>query len=367
MPHRLIPHQLFSPRGFTLVELLMVVAIIGMLAILTVQQFAEDRDVLRDRTLAANLNTIQTAIERYHTDTGQYPLFLLGGDVEGWRRWHTAYDEPTPDPTLPQNAWLHDPLIAGGYLTSYPENPFVDDGGKAMLLQTSRPGQSMGDPRFGLNGNLAGNGLDDPKLFQSWYGVNGTKVETRRTQVAAQQLDANIHPYAMGGRRGPPDRRSPSGFHLIRTWWPGSFCYRGVQSAYLARKGWTLFWPNMWMQSNGTEAYVIGIFGSTRQDGTDAVRLESLDPVGNQIYYEVPPPWSSQPGNCPVGWRTAEGFVESGLPEVLGGGSAWDGPFFPYSRRPLGESNVMEYGSPDGIPDGLIHFVHGEDQLSAAI
>lgn len=62
-----------EPKGFTLVELLVVVAIIGLLATLSVLALGSARVRARDAKRLADVKTTQTALELYNNDQGGYP------------------------------------------------------------------------------------------------------------------------------------------------------------------------------------------------------------------------------------------------------------------------------------------------------
>ena len=62
-----------SERGFTLLELLVVIAIIGILASLLVVNFINVRERSRDAQRKSNLRQIQSALELYRADEGEYP------------------------------------------------------------------------------------------------------------------------------------------------------------------------------------------------------------------------------------------------------------------------------------------------------
>jgi len=56
--------------GFTLVELLVVMLILGLLAAIAIPSFFNQRDKARDADSKADARTAQTAIETYATDNG---------------------------------------------------------------------------------------------------------------------------------------------------------------------------------------------------------------------------------------------------------------------------------------------------------
>jgi general secretion pathway protein G len=72
-------------KGFTLVELLIVVAIIGILSTLLMANFIGVRQRARDAQRKADLRQIQSALELYRSDLGSYPASLssCGGSLTG--------------------------------------------------------------------------------------------------------------------------------------------------------------------------------------------------------------------------------------------------------------------------------------------
>ncbi len=59
--------------GFTLVELLVVMAIIGTLLSIVAPRYFSSLERSRETVLRQNLNVMRDAIDKFHGDTGKYP------------------------------------------------------------------------------------------------------------------------------------------------------------------------------------------------------------------------------------------------------------------------------------------------------
>lgn len=62
-----------STHGFTIVELLIVIVVIGILAAITVVAFNGVQDRAKFTRMQSDLKSMQKAIEIYHADNGTYP------------------------------------------------------------------------------------------------------------------------------------------------------------------------------------------------------------------------------------------------------------------------------------------------------
>ncbi len=69
-------------KGFTLVEILIVVIILGILAAIVVPQFTEASDDAKQSAMATNLQTLRSQIELYYIKEGGYPTTLCGDLVD---------------------------------------------------------------------------------------------------------------------------------------------------------------------------------------------------------------------------------------------------------------------------------------------
>lgn len=70
-------------KGFTLIELMVVVAIVFFLAAISVPQYFKYLARVKQAEVAVNLASLHTAMQTYYAEHGQYPI-TLGADGAGW-------------------------------------------------------------------------------------------------------------------------------------------------------------------------------------------------------------------------------------------------------------------------------------------
>ncbi len=70
--------------GFTLMELMVVVAIIFFLAAISVPQYFKYVARVKQAEVAINLASLHTAMQAYYAEHGQYPSALGGAEGAGW-------------------------------------------------------------------------------------------------------------------------------------------------------------------------------------------------------------------------------------------------------------------------------------------
>jgi prepilin-type N-terminal cleavage/methylation domain-containing protein len=68
--------------GFTIVELLIVIIIIGILATLVVVQFTNQQKKARDTQRKTDIGAIETHLETYYASEGVYPTFVELSDAD---------------------------------------------------------------------------------------------------------------------------------------------------------------------------------------------------------------------------------------------------------------------------------------------
>lgn len=99
-----------SQRGFTLLEMMVVVAIVAILAAILIPNFSHARAQAATSACMGNIKTIATAMELYYTDKQSYPGGSSGGSG-------------SVDPTSVQSGGTF-----YGYLGQVPEDPAAGTG-----------------------------------------------------------------------------------------------------------------------------------------------------------------------------------------------------------------------------------------------
>ncbi|MEM1353977.1 MAG: prepilin-type N-terminal cleavage/methylation domain-containing protein [Planctomycetota bacterium] len=108
-------------KGFTLVEILIVVVILGILAAIVIPQFTNASESAKFSSMLSQLQTIRSQVELYtnqHND--DYPT-ADGGSDSAWD-WARLTSETELDGTAPEAG----DIVYGPYLQKTPLNPFED-------------------------------------------------------------------------------------------------------------------------------------------------------------------------------------------------------------------------------------------------
>ena len=135
-------------KGFTLVELLIVIIIIAVLAAIAIPKFSNSSTRSKESSLRANLKLVRNAIDLFRADTGAYPANMAG---------------LTTLPTSGLNASAATCTIVatdwrGPYLQAVPVDPVS---GSAMTYGTSATDVGT------VKSSATGNGLDGT-AYSSW-------------------------------------------------------------------------------------------------------------------------------------------------------------------------------------------------------
>lgn len=356
-------------RGFTLIELLVVITIIGILAAIALPNYIKAKDKAKEAEVKSNCHTIQIALERYATDhSGAYPNYILGGDKRGWddRSGCRAITAPGSETTRPPR----DPLIHYAYVTSYPDNPFIDPGeGVTSIIPWTGASYDLGDGdiRFGWTGEIMGNTMDDPRFLFSGVGAP-TRLQYTLLPVPGAFLgilngNSPNSFYCMGGlpqwtMAGSSD---PNG-QAIKSFWPGQFFFRAGGDFFVANPQNVVgaeyedIWGWPYIRVN---KYILGGYGSPRTDGMDVIRLTTVDGVaastaGGAIDGMISGETYQDNSNPTASWSHPDyQQIQVGYsnPEIFGGGERGLMPQFPYQEA--GTKDWI-FGAADGYRDGVI-------------
>jgi len=105
-----------TEQGFTLLELIIVIAIIGILATIAMPKLLHTPDKAKEAVLRTDLRTFRDVIDQYYADKGKYPesLDVLVEDdylraipidpmTKSAETWETVLEEPKLDAPPPES------------------------------------------------------------------------------------------------------------------------------------------------------------------------------------------------------------------------------------------------------------------------
>jgi type II secretion system protein G len=144
-------------RGFTLIELMVVISIIGLLSSVILASLNTARNKAYDATRKTNLVQVQQALELYYNDNGRYPAGGNGGD-NSWASQCSVGGK------VPQNNVIPG-LVSGGYIATLPADPLMDINNNYCCYeyQDSTGGKDYKYMFFGCSTSAAGTGpMADP-------------------------------------------------------------------------------------------------------------------------------------------------------------------------------------------------------------
>lgn len=179
--------KLNPKKGFTLIELMVVIIIIGILVSIALPNFVAARDRAKISQIKSNGKTLQTMVETYNVDYGQYPSKMIEitshesykilknpftgfegvADANGKGAWRTNNDGA---------------LGETGVTTGYSDK----DKSKGLIIYVGLNSQGEATTRF----NDPGNQLASPPETLSYmiYGCDGEGDPIRKFVLSALSL-----------------------------------------------------------------------------------------------------------------------------------------------------------------------------------
>lgn len=175
MAHRLQKGRSVRQAGFTLLEIIIAVALIGVLAAIAVTSFSKQTRKARGSEVQAMFMALRTAQEQYHLENGQY-LSTGSSETDTWPATPTRTAQnllPLPTEWAPLKVRLPSETAYCGYVTMAGGAGVAPGGTKAAEFGlTTAPST---DWYYLLaHCDLDGNGSRDSYYF-SWSG--DTKVQ----------------------------------------------------------------------------------------------------------------------------------------------------------------------------------------------
>jgi prepilin-type N-terminal cleavage/methylation domain-containing protein len=185
-------------QAFTLIELLIVVAIIAILAAIAVPNFLEAQVRSKVARVNNDLRTLTIGIEAYAVDNNSYPMNMLVDQVtpsqqDPWIPGHPLYSG-TPSPGSGYNEFFlsHKPGLSittpVAYLSSFPVEPFFIPGMPVYGPMDGGPAATGTNPvrkeYLYTNSKTGAAGVNTVNAFQMAYGAwrlwSGGPAQTRR-------------------------------------------------------------------------------------------------------------------------------------------------------------------------------------------
>ncbi len=126
--------------GFTLVEILIVVIILGILAAIVIPQFTEASNDARESALASDLQTVRSQLELYKVQhLERYP------SVNELNVLNTANFIARLTGRTDEDGKVNAAGLFGPYLQKFPTNPFVSSGAADVTFGVADPAPGAGN------------------------------------------------------------------------------------------------------------------------------------------------------------------------------------------------------------------------------
>ena len=101
----LVRRARYSERGFTLIELMVVVVILGILATIMMPKILDRPEQARRMKAKVQIRSMQSALALFKTDTGEFPVtqeglevLVVNPGIEGWKGSYIEGNKVPLDP-----------------------------------------------------------------------------------------------------------------------------------------------------------------------------------------------------------------------------------------------------------------------------
>lgn len=127
-------------KGFTLVELVVVLVILGVLVALAVPRFTASASKAKETTFCSNVRTIKSQLELYKMTTGNYPITATTTENSDGYTFSQFLNDPNYFESAPINPYTGTAFTATTNLTSTTLGYFkYESAGTTTYTITSSP------------------------------------------------------------------------------------------------------------------------------------------------------------------------------------------------------------------------------------
>jgi type II secretion system protein G len=153
-------------KGFTIVELLIVIVVIGILAAITIVAYNGAQNRARVATAASDLRSIKVVLAQYYAANGALPCFDHSWDDTAEKNWSK------PNMQWPLNPW------GNHYHWEHSQQ------GLTYSISIESPGQA--------NAQALDNAIDDGNLLTGVIRGDGTRLEYGGMDQSIPLVDCHI-------------------------------------------------------------------------------------------------------------------------------------------------------------------------------